>query len=250
MYKNSAETLCYLRKLQENTADLLRDEINLFILPSFTSLYEAAKDPDTKFLQLGAQNIAYEEEGQYTGDISARMLEENDIRLVMLGHSERRHVFGETDYEVNKKVHIAVKHNFTALLCVGETETQKTFGVAREVLRQQIKIGFHQLPPTASKNLWVAYEPVWSIGVKGTPASAAYAETMHQTIKNCLYEIFGQKSDDIPVLYGGSVNLDNCEELICQDSIDGLFVGRAAWDADNFDVLIRKALKAHRANGN
>lgn len=136
-------------------------------------------------------------------------------------------------------------YGFKTLLCIGETAEQKEYGISAETLRSQLKIGFYGVSPEECKNIWVAYEPVWSIGVNGTPASADYAEAMHKEIKTALYEIFGEKSEEIPVLYGGSVNPGNAESLIVQPSIDGLFVGRAAWDADKFDTLIRDAMKVY-----
>lgn len=158
-----------------------------------------------------------------------------------------RHMFGETDVEENKKVKAALNHGFTTLLCIGETAEEKDFGISAEVLRTQLKIGFHDVPVSQVPNIWVAYEPVWSIGVNGTPASADYAEKMHKVIKACLREIFGDVADEIPVLYGGSVNPGNANELIVQPSIDGLFTGRAAWQADNFDKLIRDAKATYEA---
>ena len=173
------------------------------------------------------------------------MLAEMGLDLVMIGHSERRHVFGESDVEENKKVKAALSHGFKTLLCIGETAEQKEYGISAETLRSQLKIGFYGVSPEECKNIWVAYEPVWSIGVNGTPASADYAEAMHKEIKTALYEIFGEKAEEIPVLYGGSVNPGNAESLIVQPSIDGLFVGRAAWDADKFNTLMRDAMKVY-----
>ena len=138
-----------------------------------------------------------------------------------------------------------LKHGFTTLLCIGETAEEKNFGISPEVLRTQLKVGFHDVPVSEVPHIWVAYEPVWSIGVNGTPASPDYAEEMHKVIKECLLEIFGDAGADIPVLYGGSVNPGNANELIVQPSIDGLFTGRAAWQADKFDKLIRDAMKTY-----
>ena len=191
--------------------------------------------------------MSWEDQGQFTGEISPLMLKELGLDLVMIGHSERRHVFGETDVEENNKVKAALNHSFTTLLCIGETAEEKKFGISAEVLRTQLKIGFHDVPAKQANNIWVAYEPVWSIGVNGTPASADYAEEMHKVIKNCLREIFGEAADEIPVLYGGSVNPENANELIVQPSIDGLFTGRAAWDADKFNMLIRNAKATYEA---
>ena len=191
--------------------------------------------------------MSWKDQGQFTGEISPLMLKELGLDLVMIGHSERRHVFGETDVEENKKVKAALNHGFTTLLCIGETAEEKKFGISAEVLRTQLKIGFHDVPAKQANNIWVAYEPVWSIGVNGTTASADYAEEMHKVIKNCLREIFGEAADEIPVLYGGSVNPENANELIVQPSIDGLFTGRAAWDADKFNMLIRNAKATYEA---
>lgn len=245
MYKGISATKEYLQKLVENTKDISRDDIELFIIPSYTTLQTATSCCDREFVRLGAQNMCWEDQGQFTGEISPCMLEEMGLDLVMIGHSERRHVFGESDVEENKKVKAALSHGFKTLLCIGETAEQKEYGISAETLRSQLKIGFYGVSPEACKNIWVAYEPVWSIGVNGTPASADYAEAMHKEIKAALYEIFGEKSEEIPVLYGGSVNPGNAESLIVQPSIDGLFVGRAAWDADKFDILIRDAMKVY-----
>lgn len=247
MYKPIQETVAYLQKLVENTKDISREEIELFIIPSYTTLESATKNVDRDYVMLGAQNMCWEDQGQFTGEISPVMLKELGLDLVMIGHSERRHVFGETDAEENKKVKAALNHGFTTLLCIGETAEEKDFGISPEVLRTQLKVGFHGVSADNIGKIWVAYEPVWSIGVNGTPASADYAEEMHKVIKECLQEIFGDASADIPVLYGGSVNPGNANELIVQPSIDGLFTGRAAWDADKFDTLIRDAKKTFEA---
>ena len=247
MYKNVRDTVEYLAKLTQNTSDISRDDIQLFIIPSFTALEQAAACTDQNQILLGAQNMCWEDQGQFTGEISPLMLKELGLGLVMAGHSERRHVFGETDIEENKKIKAALKHGFTALLCIGETQEQKDYGISPEVLRSQLKIGLHGIPSDQLHKLWIAYEPVCSIGINGTPATPDYAESMHKIIKETLRELFCEASEQIPVLYGGSVNSDNAEELIIQPSIDGLFTGRAAWDADKFNDLIRKAINAYRS---
>lgn len=248
MYKNIQDTVSYLQDLVSYTKDISREEIELFIIPSYTTLESAVSKTDRAFVKLGAQNMCWEDEGQFTGEISPLMLRELGLDLVMIGHSERRHVFGETDREENLKVKAALKHGFTTLLCIGETAEEKNYGISPEVLRTQLKVGFHDVPVSSVPHIWVAYEPVWSIGVSGTPASAEYAEEMHQVIKKCLLEIFGEAGADIPVLYGGSVNPGNAEELIVQPSIDGLFTGRAAWQADKFNKLIRDAIIAYKSS--
>lgn len=250
MYKNIADTVSYLQKLVENTKDISREEIELFVIPSFTTLQSATEKVDRAYVKLGAQNMCWEEQGQFTGEISPLMLGELGLDLVMIGHSERRHVFGETDYEENRKVLCALNHGFTTLLCIGETDQEKEYGISNEVLRTQLIAGFHGVTPEMAKNLWVAYEPVWAIGVNGKPASVEYAEEKHQVIKQCLVELFGEEVGlSIPVLYGGSVNPGNANQLIAQPSIDGLFTGRSAWQADAFDKLIRDAMASAVACG-
>ncbi len=246
MYKNIQDTVTYLQDLVAYTKDISRDDIELFIIPSYTTLESSTAKIDQNYVKIGAQNMCWEDEGQFTGEISPLMLQELGIDLVMIGHSERRHVFGESDSQENQKVKAALNHGFTTLLCIGETGEEKSYGISAEILRMQLKIGFHDVPPSHIKNIWVAYEPVWSIGVNGTPASADYAEEMHQVIKSTLLEIFGDDGKQIPVLYGGSVNPQNANELIVQPSIDGLFTGRSAWQADNFNTLIRNAINAYK----
>ena len=243
MYKGIKETVAYLKELEDRTRDLSRSRFELFVIPSYTSLSEASKAVDRSLVKLGAQNMAWEEKGQFTGEISPLMLQELGMDLVMIGHSERRHVFGESNVEENKKVLSALDHRFITLLCVGETLEEKNQKISNEVLRSQLKIGFAGVGKDSIDRIRVAYEPVWAIGVNGIPASAAYASEKHKTIKDALAEIFGEEGRQIPVLYGGSVNLDNAAGLIRQPYIDGLFVGRYAWEADQFEKLIRIVLQ-------
>ena len=243
MFKTASETVDFLGKLDKLTSNISRDILELFVIPSYTSLNDARKTVDSSRIKIGAQNMGWEDRGQFTGEISPLMLKETGIDLVMIGHSERRHIFGEQDFEENLKAVSAVRHNFTALLCIGETEKQKESGISDETLRTQIKCGLKDFTEEMISRLWVAYEPVWAIGVNGKPASAEYADEKHVVIKECLREIFGKESGgDIPVLYGGSVNNTNAVELIKKKNIDGLFIGRSAWDADNFNRIIRSVL--------
>lgn len=243
MYKTTEQTVAFLKRLGELTQDIPRDRMELFVIPSYTTLTAARESVPRESILLGAQNMGWEEQGQFTGEISPLMLREADMDIVMVGHSERRHVFRETDAEENKKVLCALQHAFRPLLCVGETAEEKDFGIAEEVLRTQLKVGFHGVTPEQAKTVWVAYEPVWAIGVNGVPASKEYADHIHKVIRDTLMERFGAEvGGDIPVLYGGSVNPQNAEGLIRMPYIDGLFIGRSAWDADNFNSIIRMVL--------
>lgn len=242
MYKTIQETESFLGTLSDLTADISRTEMELFVMPSYTSLYHARKRVTSEQIKIGAQNMGWEDQGQFTGEISPLMLSEIGVDIVMAGHSERRHVFGENDTEENLKVLTAISHGFTALLCIGETEEQKENGISDEILRIQLICGLKGVTAYMAENLWIAYEPVWAIGVNGKPASAEYADEKHAVIKQCLEEIYGSAGKDIPVLYGGSVNNENAVPLVSRPNIDGLFTGRSAWDADNFNKIIRSVL--------
>lgn len=243
MYKGIAETASYLGQLNQLLVDL-EDEVVPFVIPSYISLSNAVSVNTGKFILLGAQNMHPEERGQFTGEISPVMLQEIGLDLVEIGHSERRTVFGETDEEENAKVLSALAHGFRALLCIGETNEQKQNGISDEVLRMQLKIGLKNVKQEDVDRIWIAYEPVWAIGVNGTPASPEYVKEKHDIILETLASLF--PNSRIPVLYGGSVNPNNANSMISLENVDGLFVGRAAWDAEAFNQLVRQVLEVWR----
>ncbi|MFA9380027.1 MAG: triose-phosphate isomerase [Acetanaerobacterium sp.] len=243
MYKGISETCAYLSALGELTADIDRNECEIFVIPSFTTLESAYRQAQKAQVRLGGQNMGWEAAGQYTGEISPLMLREVGVEIVQIGHSERRQVFYEDDEMENRKVLCALQHGFTALLCIGETEKQKNFSLSGEVLRTQLKVGLQGVEPQDICRLWIAYEPVWAIGVNGKPAGKEYASQMHLLIRKTLEELFGrQAAKQIPILYGGSVNRQNADDLICMPDIDGLFIGRSAWDAEPFSEIIHHVL--------
>ena len=179
MYKNIQQTVDYLKTLANETVELDRKRYELFVIPSYTALPGATESISQKQVILGAQNMAWEEEGQFTGEVSPKMLGELGINLVMIGHSERRHIFHETDDEENKKVICGVKNGFIVLLCIGETDKDKMDGVSSEVLRSQLIRGLKGIKKEDAGKIWIAYEPVWAIGVNGKPASEEYANAKH-----------------------------------------------------------------------
>ena len=243
MYKNIAQTSAFLHQLKALTQDLPRDNLELFVIPSFTAL-ERAK-VCAGHIRIGAQNLGWEDEGQFSGEISPLMLREVGIDLVMIGHSERRHILLETDEMERRKVACALRHGITPLLCVGETGEQKELGISDEILAAQVKIALHGLTPEQAARVRIAYEPVWAIGVGGIPATADYASQRHQQIRAVLAALFGaETAAQIPLLYGGSVNPENAVELSRMPDIDGLFIGRSAWDAARFNGIIRDVLAA------
>lgn len=242
MYKSISDTVEFLGRLCELTRDIDRKLLELFVIPSYTALNEARRTVSKECIKLGAQNMCWEDEGQFTGEISPLMLKEIGINIVEIGHSERRHGMGETDEMEKKKVSAALRHGFTPLLCIGETLEQKNYGISDEILKIQLKIGLSEVTKEQAKNIWIAYEPVWAIGVNGIPADEGYANEKHGVIKETLAAMFGEEGRDIPVLYGGSVNPSNAEPLIKEANIDGLFIGRSAWQADNFYKIIQSVL--------
>lgn len=243
MYKTIRQTEEFLTALRDLTSDIPREQLELFVIPSFTTLFHARQCVTPGQIHLGAQNMGWEDEGQFSGEISPLMLKEVGTEIVMIGHSERRHVLLETDDMENKKVLCALRHGFTPLLCIGETGEEKALGLSDEVLRTQIKVGLQGVTPQQAEKVWIAYEPVWAIGVSGTPATKEYAEEKHGVIRACVQELFGEEiGARIPLLYGGSVNPQNAPGLIQMENIDGLFIGRSAWQADNFNAILRDVL--------
>jgi triosephosphate isomerase len=243
MYKNSKQTREYLIELQKITADINKEKITIFVIPSFTTLESAVKCILDKKIILGAQNMGWEDEGQFTGEISPLMLKELDIKIVEIGHSERRHILGETDWMENKKVKAALRNKLIPLLCIGETLEQKKLGIAEEILRIQLKTGLHEVGSEGIAKLMIAYEPVWAIGTEGVPASKEYIGEKHRIIKETLSDLFGKATGmAIPILYGGSVTIENAESLIEVTGVDGLFIGRSAWNPAGFNKIIRKVL--------
>ncbi len=244
MYKTIAETNEFITRLQQLTADIDRSAFELFVIPSFTTLDSAGRNKQPGLLKLGAQNMGWAEVGQFTGEISPLMLKEVGCDLVMVGHSERRHVFLETDEMENRKVLCALQHEFDVLLCIGETEEEKDAGQSDEVLRRQLRLGLAGVTAQQAAHVWVAYEPVWAIGVNGKPVEISYADEKLTVIRDCLRQLFATAAEDMPIFYGGSVNPQNAVPLAgCADS-NGLFIGRSAWDADGFNAIIRAVLQS------
>ncbi len=220
-------------------------EAHVFLVPPFTLLQWACRATEGTPLLVGAQNMHWEDSGAYTGEVSPAMIKDCGAHLVELGHSERRAMFGETDFTVNKKVNAALANGLRPLVCVGETALEKEFGVAQDSVVRQVKIALHDVGKDQTRHLVFAYEPVWAIGDGGTPATPSYANRIHATIRQAISDLYGGDiADGVPVIYGGSVNRENAESLIAEPDIDGLFVGRAAWEAKGFIALI-EILRAH-----
>ena len=243
MYKTIADTASFLTQLHELTEDLADSPLTLFVIPSYTALETAGRIASQSHIRLGAQNMCWEDQGQFTGEISPVMLKEVGVSVVEIGHSERRHVFREDDFDQEKKTAKAAQSGFTPLLCIGETLIQREYGLSGETLSTQLKVGLHSITGEQAKHLWIAYEPVWAIGVNGIPADSGYVAERHAGIRRILCARFGEEQGSrIPILYGGSVNSQNAQELIQLPDVDGLFIGRSAWDASQFNRIIRQVM--------
>jgi triosephosphate isomerase len=243
MYKTNQQTVDYVSQLQQLTRDIPRSELKLFILPSYTALADACRSADHELLWIGAQNMHWEAQGPYTGEISPVMLREINVDLVMVGHAERRQLFGETDWMVNQRLLSSLAHGFHTLLCVGDTAEDIRSGVSAEVLRKQLQRALYNVTTDQLEKIWVAYEPVWAIGEHGKPADPNYANEMHAVLRRSLADVFPGRQEMIPLLYGGSVDLGIGPNMLEQPEIDGLFIGRAAWDAAHFNQILRQVLK-------
>lgn len=222
-------------------ADEVRDSrIQRFVVPPFTTTREVKAMLHSTSVKVGAQNMHWADCGAWTGEISPLMLKDCELDLVELGHSERRAHFGETNETVGLKTEAAVRHGLIPLICIGETLDEREAGRAEEVLLAQVQGALGRLSgEQKSASILLAYEPVWAIGENGMAASAEYANQQHKIITKLAKQILGYK---IPCLYGGSVNNDNCEELIACDYIDGLFIGRSAWNVNSYlEILARCA---------
>lgn len=211
---------------------VVNDEVDVvFCVPAIDIIpaIEAAKGSN---IQIGAENLYFEEKGAYTGEISAEMLVDAGVKYVIIGHSERREYFAETDETVNKKVLQAFKHGITPIICCGETLTQREQGITIDWIRQQIKIAFLQVTAKQAATAVIAYEPIWAIGT-GKVATTEQAEEVCKAIRECIGEIYDKATAEaIRIQYGGSVSASSAPELFAQENIDGGLVGGASLKPD------------------
>ena len=215
------------------------DGTEILICPSFTALQDVYSVIKGSNIELGAQNVCYDDKGAFTGEISAEMLKETGCKYVIIGHSERRHVFKETDDMINLRVKNCLKNKSNAILCVGETLEQRESGETEKVVVSQIKKGLEGISEDDMKDVVIAYEPVWAIGT-GKTASPLEAQEVHVIIRDFIKDIFNDEiSFKTRILYGGSVKPDNIKELMMQSDIDGALVGGASLKAEEFAKLVK-----------
>lgn len=236
MYKTASEARETATRLLELVADV--DDVEIMIAPTFTALQSVAGVTRGSRVSLGAQDLYWEKEGAYTGQISADMLVDAGCQYVIIGHSERRQYFGETDETVNKKIKAAIAGGLKPVVCVGESEAERESGHTFSVLDKQIKLGLKEYFIDDLGDLVIAYEPVWAIGT-GKTATEEQAQEAHQHIRSFIKELFGDTlAGSMRILYGGSVKPANISGLMAMADIDGALVGGASLDAESFSQIV------------
>lgn len=242
MFKTVQETVVFVKQLRSAAKDV--NDVEIVVAPPFTAVHAAAEAARNSNIGVAAQDVYWEKEGAFTGEVSAAMIKEAGAEYVIIGHSERRRLFGETDVMVNRKVTAAIGAGLTPIVCIGETLDEREAGETLNVLDRQVKDGLDGLTVDQITELVVAYEPVWAIGT-GKVATAAQAEEAHAHIRKRLRQWFGaEAADRCHILYGGSVKPDNIRELIAEPDVDGALVGGASLDVRGFTEIVTKSRRA------
>jgi triosephosphate isomerase (TIM) len=238
MYKTVHETVAFIKELRSLAKDV--HDVEIVVAPPFTSLRAAVEAAHASVIGVAGQNLHWEREGAFTGEVSAAMLKEAGAEYVIIGHSERRRLFGETDQTVNRKLTAALGSQLTAIVCIGETLEERDANDTLNVLDRQIKQGLDGLTGDQISGLVIAYEPVWAIGT-GRNATPAQANEAHAHIRSRLRQWFGgHAADQCHVIYGGSVKPDNIRELAALPDVDGALVGGASLELRSFfDIITR-----------
>lgn len=241
MFKIISEAIELSNALKRDFYNLDTENIEIVLCPPFTALSEVSEVIADSDIHLGAQNAHWQDEGAFTGEISCKMLKDAGCKFVIIGHSERRQFFYETDETINSKLKAVLKNSLTPIFCVGESlqqrEQQKTF----EVLTGQIQNGLKDFEPADIAKMILAYEPVWAIGT-GKTATPQTAQEVHKFIRDLLLKLFNKETADAArIQYGGSVKPENIAELIRQPDIDGALVGGASLTPESFSAIVKKA---------
>ncbi len=237
MNMTTGESVTFAKRLAEEFARL--EDRDVIIAPPFTALYPVAEILRNSGIHLAAQNFHWEKGGAYTGEISAPMLCDIGCRYVLVGHSERRILFGERNEEVNKKAATALAAGLKPIVCIGETLGERESGRTFDILARQIKEGLNNISPDDIESVTLAYEPVWAIGT-GKTATTEQAEEVHRFIREEIGGIFGKaKAGETAIIYGGSVKPDNIAGLMDQPDINGALVGGASLDFESFAKIIK-----------
>jgi triosephosphate isomerase (TIM) len=237
MFKTRSETSAFFDALIPQIQDI--EHCDIVVAPPYTALTTAVEETEGTRVAVGAQNVHWEEQGAFTGEVSVKMLVDVGCTYTIIGHSERRQYFCETDETVEKKTRAAVAGGLKPIVCVGETLSERDSGQALDVVRRQVLNGLGRLTPSDLSHIIVAYEPVWAIGT-GRTATPVIAAEMHAAIRKTFAEIYNEAAADaLRILYGGSVKPDNIAALMKEEDIDGALVGGASLDPAAFAAIIK-----------
>jgi triosephosphate isomerase len=237
MNKTIKEAEDLVNSLKELVDDI--DDVEVGVCPPAIDLQAVKKAAEGSKVKVGAQNMHWEESGAYTGDISPVMIKELGLEYIIIGHSERREYYDETDEEVNKKVQAAFKHGLKPIICVGETLEERKANDTQEKVEKQVKAALKGLNQKQVSQTVIAYEPIWAIGT-GESASAKQANEVISYIRDVIQEDFVDAADDVRIQYGGSVKPHNIEEFMSESDIDGALVGGASLEAESFAAIAKK----------
>jgi triosephosphate isomerase len=239
MFKTVHDAVVYVKEFRSLVKDI--EDVEIVVAPPFTALHASAEAARNSPIGVAAQNLHWEREGAFTGEISGPMIKEAGAEYVIIGHSERRTLFGETDQSVNRKIGAGIAAGLVPIVCIGETLKEREAGETLSVLDRQIKTGFDGITGEQVGALVVAYEPVWAIGT-GRTATADQAQEAHAHIRQRLRQWFGAPAaDECHVIYGGSVKPDNTKDLISQPDVDGALVGGASLDIKSFFEIVSRS---------
>ena len=239
MFKTVHEAVVYVKEFRSLVKDI--EDVEIVVAPTFTAVHSCAEAARNTRVGIAAQNLHWEREGAFTGEISGPMIKEAGAEYVIIGHSERRTLFGETDQNVNLKIGAAVAAGLVPIVCIGETLAEREARETLSVLDRQIKAGFDGITGEQVGALVIAYEPVWAIGT-GRTATAGQAQEAHAHIRQRLRQWFGgAAADECHVIYGGSVKPDNTRELVGQPDVDGALVGGASLDIKSFFEIVSRS---------
>jgi triosephosphate isomerase (TIM) len=239
MFKTVHDAVVFVKEFRSLVKDI--EDVEIVVAPPFTALHSAVEAARNSNVGIAAQNLHWEREGAFTGEVSGPMLKEAGAEFVIIGHSERRTLFGETDQTVNRKIGAAIAAGLVPIVCVGETLAEREKSETLSVLDRQLKAGFDGITGEQIGALVIAYEPVWAIGT-GRTATAVQAQEAHAHIRQRLRQWFGAPAaDECHVIYGGSVKPDNTKDLIAQPDVDGALVGGASLDVKSFFEIVSRS---------
>ena len=240
MNKTPSETTALINEMKPLVADA---GCKVVLCVPFVDIDAALKAAEGSNIEIGAENCHFEKSGAFTGEVSAPMLKEMGVKYVIIGHSERRQYFGETDVTVNLRLKAALSEGLKVILCVGETLEQREQNITAELVAMQTKIALGGVSKADAANVIIAYEPVWAIGT-GKTATADQAEEVCAIIRNVVADIYDtETAEAMTVQYGGSMNAKNADELLAKENVDGGLIGGASLKAEDFSIIVKAAGK-------